>query len=382
MTSLRPLVLGLCLLTVAPLASHASDAIAAQLQPFVKDQVLAGAVTLVASKDKILDTTSVGFEDVAKQKPMAGDSLFWIASMSKPVTAAALMILVDEGKVKLDDPVEKYLPEFKNQMVITEQSPEQIVLRKPKLPVTVRRVLSHMSGLAFKSPVEAPTLDLLPLSNRVLSYASQPLLHEPGSKYLYSNEGINTAGRIIEVVSGMKYADFLDHRLFQPLGMKETSFWLTPAQIERLAKAYRGNKEKTALEETPIGQLTYPLDNRQVREPMPGGGLFSTAADCARFGQMLLRKGEFEGKRILSEAAVAEMSTRQTPAEMKESYGLGCSVGPNEFGHGGALSTNLTIDTARGLVFVFMVQNAGWRTDDGKKIHPAFKKAALDEFAK
>jgi CubicO group peptidase (beta-lactamase class C family) len=366
----------------APAQESTSKPVAAKLQPFVDNHVLAGAVTLVASRDKVLDLETVGFADVAAKKPMTPDSLFWIASMSKPITAAALMMLVDEGKVKVDDPVEKYLPEFKGQMFVAERDDAHVLLRKPKHPILVRNVLSHTSGLAPHSPIETPTLDLFPLATRVHSYAALPLLFEPDSKYLYSNEGINTAGRIIEVVSGKKYEDFLNERLFKPLGMKDTTFWPTTEQIARIAKSYKGHKDKPDLEEVPVGQLRYPLDDRQNRFPMPAGGLFSSAEDIARFGQMLLRGGEFDGKRILSEATVKQMTSRQTPAALKESYGFGYAVNGATFGHGGAYSTNISVDPQLGLVLVFMVQNAGWRNDDGKKILPAFTEAAVGTFGK
>jgi len=376
----------LATLPLLPLPASAQEQapkpVAAKLRPFVDSHVLAGAVTLVASRDKVLDLETVGFADVAAKKPMTPDSLFWIASMSKPITAAALMMLVDEGKVKVDDPVEKYLPEFKGQMFIAEQDDAHTLLRKPKHPILVRNVLSHTSGLAAHSPIETPTLDLFPLAARVRSYACQPLLFEPDGKYLYSNEGINTAGRIIEVVSGQKYEDFLEARLFKPLGMKDTTFWPDSRQIARIAKSYKANKDKSDIEETPVGQLMYPLDDRQNRFPMPAGGLFSSAEDIARFGQMLLRGGEFQGKRYLSEAAVKTMSSKQTPAALKENYGFGYAVNGATFGHGGAYSTNLSVDPQLGLVLVFMVQNAGWRNDDGKKILPAFTEAAVGTFGK
>ncbi len=374
----------LCALVSPPAqlsAQKATAPIAAELKPFVDAHVLAGAVTLVASKEQTLDLSAVGYADVTNQKPMPKDALFWIASMSKPITGAALMILVDEGKVNVDDPVEKYLPEFKGQMVVAEKDDAHVLLRKPAHPITVKNILSHTSGLAFKSPIEVPALDLYPLATRVRSYAAQPLLFEPDSKYLYSNEGINTAGRIIEVVTGMSYESFLEERLFKPLGMKDTTFWPSPAQIARIAKSYKGNKDKSDIEEIPVGQLTYPLDDR-TRQPMPAGGLFSSAEDVARFGQMVLRGGEWGGKRLLSEAAVKAMTSRQTSDSIKEGYGFGFSVNGSTVGHGGAYSTNLSIDTQRGLVLVFMVQNAGWRSDEGKKIQPAFTNAALAAFGK
>ncbi len=209
----------------------AAAKIAAALQPFVDRHALAGAVTLVADKDKILSVEAVGFTDVAAGTPMHPDAVFWIASQSKPMTATAFMMLVDEGKVRLDDPVEKYLPEFKGQWLAVEKDNKHVLLKRPEHSITVREILSHTSGMPFKSAMEEPTLDLLPLRHAVRSYAMTPLEFEPGSKYQYSNAGINTAGRIIEVASGIGYAEFMQKRLFEPLGMKDTTFWPSAEQL-------------------------------------------------------------------------------------------------------------------------------------------------------
>jgi CubicO group peptidase (beta-lactamase class C family) len=356
-----------------------SKSIVAALQPFVEKHALAGAVTLVADEEKVLSLDAVGFADVAAGKPMPADALFWIASQSKPITATALMMLVDEGKVNLDDPVEKYLPEFKGQWLTAEQDQDHMLLKRPKHPPTVRNILSHTSGMAFASPMERPTLDGLPLRDAVRSYAIMPLLFEPGSRYQYSNEGINTAGRIVEVASGMPYEEFMQTRLFGPLGMVDTTFWPSATQIARLAKSYKPNAEKSDLQETTITQLSYPLDDHK-RYPMPAGGLFSTAADAARFCQMILSGGVYRGKRLLSEAVVTEMTRRQTADSIKESYGLGWAVGGGGFGHGGAYATNMTIDSKRGLIKVFMVQHAGF-PNGGEQSRPAFEKAADEQFA-
>src|SRR5258708_200950 len=163
--------------------------------------------------------------------------------------------------------------------------------------------------------------------------------------------------------------------------MKDTTFWPNEEQLTRLAKSYKGNKDKSDIEETPIGQLKYPL-NDHTRQPMPAGGLFSTASDVAKFCQMLFNGGEFNGKRLLSEAAVKQMTSRQTSEALKESYGFGLKDSSTNFGHGGAYSTNMSIDLQHGIIVVFMVQNAGWRNEDGGKIHPAFHKAAIDAFGK
>ena len=357
-----------------------TDEIVAALRPFVESRSLAGAVTLVADKDKVLSVDAVGYSDVAARTPMKTDALFWIASQSKSITGAALMMLVDEGKVKLDDPVRNYLPEFHNLWLAVENDKDHVLLKRPRHPITVREILSHTSGMPFSSAMEQPTLDMLPLREAVRSYAMTPLLFEPGTKYQYSNAGINTAGRIIEVVSGMPYEQFLAKRLFEPLGMKDTTFRPNAEQISRLAKAYKPDADKTGLEETTISQLKYPL-NTPDRQPMPAGGLFSTAADVAVFCQMVLNGGELKGKRYLSADAIATMTSKQTGDAVKDGYGLGWSTGGGNIGHGGALSTNMNIDTKRGLITVFLVQHAGFPNDGGKS-HGAFQNAATARFGR
>ena len=374
--AVRPTAALLALLAL-PLAAPADetkqkDSLAAAVLPFVEKNELAGAVMLVANRDKTLALEAVGYADVENRKPLKTDALFWIASQSKPMTAAAVMILVDDGKLALDDPVEKHLPEFKQLRYKGE---------KPKTTITIRHLLSHTSGLPFKSAQEKPTLDVLTLKDAVSSYAETPLNSEPGMKYEYSNAGINAAGRIIEVVSGMPYETFMDRRLFGPLGMKDTTFWPTEEQLRRLAKAYRPGKDKKGLEATTVGQLKYPLSDRK-RQPMPAGGLFSTAEDVGRFCQMVLNEGKpRDGKRILSESSVRQMTKRQTPQALKVSYGLGWAVGGADFGHGGAYATNMTIEPKRGLVLVWMVQHAGF-PGEGGKAQGAFRRAAEERFGK
>ena len=348
------------------------------LQPFIDSQALAGAVTLVADKDKFLSVDAVGFADVSSKKAMPADALFWIASQSKPMTGAALMILVDEGQVDLNAPVSKYLPEFHNTWVTAYRDNDTVLLKRPTRQITVRDCMNHTSGMPFKSDLEQPTLDLLPLRDGVRSYALTPLVTEPGTKYTYLNAGINTGGRIIEVVSGMKYEEFLDQRLFAPLGMQDTTFWPNEEQLTRLAKPYKPTADKLSLEETTISQLRYPLNDR-TRQPMPGGGLFSTASDMGRFCQMVLNKGTLDGKRILSEAAIATMTSKQTAVSIKDGYGVGWSTQSESFGHGGALATNHTIDTKRGLITIFLVQHAGF-PKNGNESQGAFRKAAESQF--
>jgi CubicO group peptidase (beta-lactamase class C family) len=228
--------------------------------------------------------------------------------------------------------------------------------------------------------MEKPTIDVLSLRDATRSYAMTPLLTEPGEVYNYSNAGINTAGRIIEIVSGMPYEVFMEKRLFGPLGMTDTTFWPNEAQLKRLAKTYTPGKNKTGLVEMPIKPLQYPLSDPR-RHPCPAGGFFSTASDCGRLCQMLLNGGEWNGKRYLSEKALAEMTKRQTADSVKENRGIGWALGTGTYGHGGAYATNMTVDTKRGLVTVFMVQHAGF-PGNGGQAQGAWRKAAEAMYAK
>jgi len=364
-----------------PVFAEAPASITALLKPFVEKHELAGAVALVADKDQVLSVEAVGFADIDGKKAMKTDTMFWIASQSKAMTATAVMMLVDEGKIALDDPVEKYLPEFRGQMVVAEKDNYHILLRKPTHPITIREVLSHMSGLPFKSAIEEPTLDGLPLAAAVRSYAMTPLQTEPGTHYQYSNAGINTASRILEVVSGIEYEDFMQQRLFDPLGMTDTTFWPTEEQMHRIAKSYRPDAAKSNLVEISIDQLIYPLTDKTHRFPMPAGGLFSTAKDTALFCRMLLNGGKLNGRRYLSKAAFEELTKRQTPESVKESYGFGLAVGADWFGHGGAFATNMEIRPAKELVIIWMVQHNGF-PGNGANAQRVFRNWAMERFGK
>ncbi len=179
----------------------------------------------------------------------------------------------------------------------------------------------------------------------------------------------------------MPYEQFMQQRLFNPLGMKDTTFWPTEKQTRRIAKSYKPNAAKNDLEEINISQLHYPLSDRAVRFPMPAGGLFSTARDVARFCQMVVNGGELDGRRYLTENAVRVMTSKQTGDAVQDPYGFGWGVGPGWTGHGGAESTNMEIDREHGLILVFMVQHAGF-PNDGEKSRDAFKQAAIAQFAK
>jgi len=349
--------------------------LAPTLQPFVDRGLIAGAVLLAATKDKVLAHEAIGYADLAAKNPMSPDNAFWIASMTKPMTCAALMMLVDEGKVNVNDPVEKYLPEFKGQMVIAEKDENHVLLKKPKHPILVREVLSHTSGLPFTSALETPMRDEISLRDAARSYAMTPLLFEPGTQYNYSNAGTNTAGRIIEVVSGLAYEDFMDQRLLGPLGMKETTFWPDKKLEARIAKAYHATSDKTGLSELKTPPLPYPLSDRR-RRPMPAGGLFSVATDVVKFCQMFLNDGVFKKRRYLSSTAVKQMTRKQTGPLVEKSYGFGWDTAQDKYWHGGAFKTHMEIDRKRGLITVFLIHLTGdWAHEDGKKTWPTLSAA-------
>jgi len=370
-----------------------ATAYAAPLQKFVDDGTIAGAVTLVAHRGKTISLEAVGYADLAARAPMRTDNLFWIASMTKPITATAVMMLQDEGKLSVEDPIEKHLPEFKGQWMIAEKGKDALTLKRPPRPITLRDLLTHTSGLGN---LDAPRPDCS-LAELVMAYSQKPLEFVPGSKWSYCNAGINTLGRIVEIVSGQPYAEFLEQRLFRPLGMKDTTFWPTERQARRIAKSYQPGKDGHSLEETSVFFLKGPLTSR-TRTAFPAGGLYSTASDLTKFYQMVLNGGIVGNRRYLSEAAVKQMTTTQT-GDLKTgfvdgmSFGLGWGVvkqptgvtavlSPGTFGHGGAYGTQGWIDPQRELVLVMMIQRAKLPNGDASDMRRVFQESAVEVISK
>ncbi len=202
--------------------------IPARMQEFVDAGTAAGFVTLLARRGEIVQLGAVGLQDVESKTKMRADSIFQIASMTKPITAAGIMILADEGRLATADPVEKYLPEFRGQKMVVERSGGRMVLGPPSRRITLHDLLTHTSGMPGGFPEglrEIFTARDRTLAEAVAVYSQQPLDFEPGTRWRYSNMGIATLGRIIEVVSGMRYENFLARRIFEPLGMKDSFFF-------------------------------------------------------------------------------------------------------------------------------------------------------------
>jgi CubicO group peptidase (beta-lactamase class C family) len=338
----------------------ASSEVTAAMQPYLDSYKLAGLVGVIADKSgKVRYENILGYADVEAKKPMGEDNVFWVASMTKMFAGASIMMLVDEGKVSLDDPVTKFIPQLTNWMVVAEKDKDHVLLKPLSGPVTVRHVLSHTSGLTGSSELQKVTgSDGTPLKARAISSVTGPLQWQPGEKYQYGNQGMNIAARMVEVVSGMAYEDFLQKRFFDPLGMTETTFWPSEGQVARLAGAYGPNKEKNGYTKGGLPFLTKPLSDRVHRFPEAGGGLFSTTHDIFRYGLMLANDGELEGKRYLSHSAMEELRKEQT-GTTKINYSLGYHLRNGMFGHDGAYGTDLSVNPTNGMVAIFMIQCTG-----------------------
>jgi CubicO group peptidase (beta-lactamase class C family) len=366
--------------------------IPASMKGFVERGTIAGSVTLVARHGKVAAIDAVGSQDIEAKKPMSPDTIFRIASMTKPFTGVGIMMLVEDGRLSLWDPVEKYLPEFRDMWLVeSREGDARLILKRPARAMRIHDLMTHTSGLT-DGPAHAgdPSLVVTPtlphgvfygmvwyggfpnfqprtLAEAVLAISRQPLEFDPGTKWTYSSTGITILGRIIEVVSGQPYEQFLEQRIFGPLGMTDTSFFPGAAKTGRLAAAY-------ALEN---GKLVRASETERQRQapayPNPAGGLYSTAMDLAAFYQMMLNGGTYKGVRILSKASVSAMTSVQT-GDLEVSgpthgsaYGLTWELirgpldglalnSPGTFGHAGSLGTQGWVDPAKDLIGVFLIQ--------------------------
>jgi CubicO group peptidase (beta-lactamase class C family) len=299
-------------------------------------------------------------------------------SMTKPVTGAAIMMLAGEGRLRLNDPVEKHLPEFRGQLAAVSREDGKLTLEKPTRPITIRDLMTHTSGMSSAFPASTGQQMIamsLPLKDAVALYAQQPLEFQPGAKWLYSNTGIAALGRIVEVLGGMSYEKFLETRIFAPLGMVDSHIFLPEAKHARLAPVYTPKDGK--LEKA--GSDIFGGDPMEFRKGALYSGpehmLYSTAADLARFYQMMLNKGLLDGKRILPQWA-AEAMTQVHSGDTRAGHNPGTSFGLTwevtsapigtltgqsigTFGHGGAFGTYGWVDPRKEMLGVFLIQIVG-----------------------
>jgi CubicO group peptidase (beta-lactamase class C family) len=347
---------------------HAQNAkpsdIRVRMQSLVDKGVTPGTVTLVIKKGQVLSFEAVGYRDIETRKPMTTDTIFDIRSMTKPVTAIGIMILMEEGRLTLNDAVEKFLPEFKSSAFTDERG---------SFPITIRHLLTHTSGLPlYRLPVsgQIPIKRDQTLVDYVSFLAKQTPEYEPGTQHRYASGGFAILGRIIEVVSGLPYDQFIRERIFVPLGMKDSSFFVAVDKLDRLASIYRIQNGKLSKWEE---LMAY---SRKAKYPGPEFGMYSTASDMAALSQMLLNGGIYKGHRILSRLSVQQMAANQTfginsavthrPVVQGFSWGLAGDpindfplTTPGSFGHNGAFGTIFWIDPEEGLIRIFLEQVFG-----------------------
>jgi CubicO group peptidase (beta-lactamase class C family) len=375
-----PILAGLALLLVPGHASGADAfaAVSGAMQECISKQEAAGVVTLIATRDKVVHLEAAGLADIAAKVPMRTDTICWIASMTKPITATAVLMLQEEGKLSVDDPVAKYLPEL-GDLKTADGKPAKL---------TLRHLLTHTSGMPEATGEQYKRAHSL--ADMIPFYVGKPLKFVPGAKWQYCQSGINSLGRIVEIVSGQTFPAFLQERLFDPLGMKDTTFYLSPEQFARLAKTYQ--RTKTTLEEDLLEFNGRPPTDHN-RYPAPNGGLFSTAPNYARFCRMILNQGTLDGKRYLKPESVKPMTTVQTGGlktgftdgngwglgwcVVRQPQGITAMLSPGTFGHGGAFGTQAWIDPVKQVVYVLMFQRSNFPTNaDDTEVRRAFQVAA------
>jgi CubicO group peptidase (beta-lactamase class C family) len=362
-----------------------------RMQAFVDRGKSAGIVTLLARHGHLALLSAVGYQDRENNVPMRTDTIFQIMSMTKPITSVGIVMLMEEGRLALVDAVEKYLPEFRGQQL--EACPANgdatnCRLTKPSRPVNIRDLLTHTSGLP--GDFKAPELRWKRTLMETAALASQQLLvFEPGTRWLYSNIGMATLGRIIESVSGQPYEQFISARVLAPLGMQDTFYFPAAEKQKRIAAVYTDDNGTLKREDI-------DLFRRDAKYPAPEGGLYSTAADMANFYQMMLNKGALDGHRFLSPAAV-ELMTAVHTGDLQAGFspGIGFGLGwavvkgaegmfrlnsPGTFGHGGAYRTYGWVDPAKDMIGVILLQrtNGGGDVADEINSFMAMAGSAID----
>ena len=346
-----------------------------RLRRYVKDSVdrkeFAGINVAIARHGKLAYSESFGFLDVEAKKPMTADAIFRMASMTKPITSAAVMMLYEEGRFLLDEPVAKYIPEFAKVKVLAQEDGDGSQLVDLERPMTIRHLLTHTSGLSNAKGSRAAGVRGGTLREFVTKLATVPLAHQPGRAWRYG-DSIDVLGYLVEVWSDKTFDVFLEERVFRPLGMKDTGFYVPADKTGRVTKVYRLT-DRGEVEPSP--QQSDP--SRKPRMFSGGGGLYSTAGDYLRFCQMLLNGGQLEGKRLLSKATVDYMLRNHLPLNIippdgpngRKGYGFGIGGAilmdaaaaetlsvDGEFNWGGANGTYFWIDRKSDVIGLWMVQ--------------------------
>ena len=368
------------------LSSERLERIGTAVQHDIDDKRIAGAVTLVIRRGHVAWFKSLGMMDREAGKAMQPDAMFRICSMTKPITSVAVMMLYEEGRFLLEDPVSKYLPEFKNPKVLVKPASGEPYSIPATKEITVRDLLRHTSGITYQWNGDlGPMYESAGVASGLLQYegtigdsvkhlAAQPLLFNPGSRFEYSL-GVDVLGRLVEVLSGKPLDEFFRTRIFEPLGMKDTYFFPPDNKLDRLAAAYTYSADKglNRFPDTPIkeGAFVYSADypTRGPKKLFSGGaGLVSSAMDYARFCQMMLDGGKAGSTRLLSRKTVELMTHDQLgKIDPEQGFGLGFGIegvkepmselgSVGEYNWGGFFYTGFTIDPKEQMIVVFMAQ--------------------------
>ena len=351
--------------------------IAPRMKEFVDAGKAAGVVTLVAHKGEVAQFEAVGYTDMETRQPMTKENIFQLHSMTKPIVALAAMQLAEEGRLSLADAVEKHLPEFRGQMVIAATHADgSRLVRKPSRLITVRDLMTHTSGMMLNPPPGIGELHGAlhkSLADVTLILSQQPLEFEPGTKWQYSNEGIATLARIVEVISGQPLEVYMAKRIFEPLGMKDTYFFPPKDKWHRMPTAYILRDGK------PVKYTSDPLGEGKMKfrdgakYSLPEGGLYSTAADLLVLYKTILNQGKHGNFRLLSPAGLKVMRTSQTGDLKTGTPGAGWGLGwfvmkedaggqpmaAGTFGHGGRYGTFCFLDPKNDLIGIFMIHREG-----------------------
>jgi len=368
------------------LSSERLERIGTAVQHGIDDKRIAGAVTLVARRGHVVWFKSQGMADLEAGKPMRSDTMFRICSMTKPITSLAVMMLYEEGHFLLDDPISAYLPEFKNPKMLVKRASGESYSIPAVREITIRDLLRHTSGLTYHWNTDLGPIykaanvahGLLPydgtIEDSVKHLAGVPLLFNPGERWEYSL-GVDVLGRLVEVVSGKPLDEFFRTHIFEPLGMKDTYFYLPDNKRERLATAYTyyAGKGLNRFPDTPIteGSFVYSADYpyHGPKKLFSGGaGLVSTVADYTRFCQMMLDGGKVSNAHVLSRKSIELMTGDQLgKISPEQAFGLGFGVdgvkaplselgSPGEYNWGGFFYTAFSIDPKEQMIVIFMAQ--------------------------
>ena len=362
------------------------------LAPYVEKGQLPGAIS-VFYKDGVQETCCIGYADVAAKRPITMDDVYMQCSQTKGFCGVTIAKLVEDGKIGLDDPVSKYLPEFGTLWVKESEKDGVRTLRKAKNVLTIRNVLNHTGGFPFESAAKRNDIrgggwsGGAPLRSNAAVAAACPLLFEPGTKVQYSNTGIDIGAAVVEVVTGMRWEDYLQKTVFDPLGMKDATFWPTAEQQSHLVESYVCQKDAPAKYLREHAWEQRPYDDRSRIFSSAGAGLWITANDQLKFYKMLMNLGVGEnGVRILKEETVKSILAVSTRPENLGGYSLGLSAPVKDdenqwFGHGGAWGTNCMVNWHKKELKLWAVQlEGGPRPWDGAREAAAnkFFNAKLD----